>query len=153
MECPSTSESTYLINAVAQRVALSQKRIREYEKAGLISPEREARTNNRRYREGDIHQIIRIKELIHEHGFTLACLKFFLASAPCWIIFGCGEKEICPTYKTPGAPCYEVVREARQHTSSKACKRCPVYLNRNTDKMALLERPQSENASDQDEGG
>lgn len=134
-------ETTHLINEVSRRVDLSQKRIREYEKAGLICPEREARTNNRRYRESDINQIVRIKELIHTHGFTLACLKFFLASAPCWIIFDCGEKETCPTYKTTSAPCYEVVKKAASHSGLKDCHHCPIYLNRDTPKMALLEKP------------
>ena len=41
----------YLINEVARRVNLSQKRIREYESEGFIRPKRDAKTNNRRYTE------------------------------------------------------------------------------------------------------
>ena len=135
------TEVTYLINEVSRQVDLSQKRIREYEKAGLIRPRREPRTNNRRYRKSDIQQILRIKALIHEHGFTLACLKFFLASAPCWIVFDCGEKETCPTYKTTAAPCYEMAKKAASHAGLKDCRNCPIYLNRDTKKMALLSKP------------
>ena len=97
-------EKTCQINEVSQRVGLSQKRIREYEKNGLIKPARESRTNNRRYSESDVRQILRVKELIHDHGFTLACLKYFLASTPCWLIFNCAEKETCPSYKIPYTP-------------------------------------------------
>ena len=130
-----------LINEVSQRVSLSQKRIREYEKDGLIKPEREPRTNNRRYSESDINQILRIKALIHDHGFTVACLRYFLASAPCWIIFDCDEKETCPTYNDPRTPCYEIVKKAAGHNGFKDCKSCPIYLNRDGQKMALLEKP------------
>ena len=131
---------TYLINEVSRRVGLSQKRIREYEKGGLIKPEREPRTNNRRYSEADIKQILRVKELIHEHGFTLACLQYFLASAPCWIIFDCAEKKTCPSYNTPRIPCYKIVDEAASTDGLKNCKSCPIYLNRNGQMMALLEK-------------
>lgn len=133
---------TCLINEVSQRVGLSQKRIREYEKGGLIKPKREPRTNNRRYSEADINQILRIKELIHEHGFTVACLRFFLASAPCWIIFNCARKERCPTYNEHRSPCYEVVKTAASHGGLKNCNSCPIYLNRNAETMTLLEKPQ-----------
>ena len=137
----SKREATYLINHVSQRVGLSQKRIREYEKGGLIKPEREPRTNNRRYSESDINRILRVKELIHSHGFTMACLRYFLASAPCWIIFNCAEKETCQAYNEPRTPCYEVVKKAPGHSGLRDCKSCPIYLNRGVQKMALLERP------------
>ncbi len=120
------------------RVELSQKRIREYEKGGLIKPAREPRTNNRRYSEADINQILRVKELIHEHGFTVACLRYFLASAPCWVIFNCAEKEDCKTYKDARIPCYHVAKKAAGHSGLKNCKSCPIYLNRDVKKMPLL---------------
>ena len=132
------NEAGHLINNVSQRVGLSQKRIREYEKAGLIRPAREPKTNNRRYTEADIRQIQRIKALIHEFGFTLACLKYFLATAPCWIIFDCAKKENCPAYRIPYTACYEIVIKDLSHKEMKDCKRCPVYLNRNEQKIAIL---------------
>ena len=129
-----------MINEVSRRVELSQKRIREYEKAGLIKPDREARTNNRQYTEQDIRRIRRVKELIHQHGFTLACLRFFLAAAPCWIIFDCAEKETCPTYTNGHTPCYEVVKKVADHSGLKECRSCPVYLNRKLHRLVLLEK-------------
>ena len=128
MELNSKGPAAYLINEVSRRVGLSQKRIREYEKGGLIRPAREPRTNNRRYTEADIFQILRVKELIHEHGFTLACLRFFLASAPCWVIFDCAEKETCLSATASRAPCYEVVKKAGGHGGLKDCRNCPIYL-------------------------
>ena len=135
------SDATYLINEVSRRVELSQKRIREYEKGGLIKPAREPRTNNRRYSETDINQILRIKELIHEHGFTVACLRYFLASAPCWVIFNCAEKESCAAYNDTRIPCYEVAKKAANHSGLKDCTNCPIYLNRHVQKMSLFVKP------------
>lgn len=132
--------ATYLINEVSRQVELSQKRIREYEKAGLIKPAREPRTNNRRYSGQDIRLISRIKELIHIHGFTVTCLRYFLASAPCWIIFNCTEKDACPAYNTPHTPCYKVFKKNPGRCRLKSCQNCPVYLNRNVPRMALLEK-------------
>ena len=141
MQADKNMTVTYLINEVSQRVGLSQKRIRDYEKSGLIRPRREPRTNNRRYSEADIDQILRVKALIHEHGFTLACLRYFLAAAPCWIIFNCPQKKTCPIHGTSTTPCYEMVQHTTPRIESKACDRCPVYLNRHGQKMPLLEKP------------
>ena len=138
MDSEGQRDVKYLINEVSRRVELSQKRIREYEKGGLIKPEREPRTNNRRYSENDINQIQRVKELIHEHGFTVACLRYFLASAPCWVVFNCSEKEACSSYNNFRIPCYEVAKKAASHGGLKDCKSCPIYLNRDGKKMPLL---------------
>jgi hypothetical protein len=120
-------------------VGLSQKRIREYEKEGLIKPERAPHTNNRLYSAADVKQIARIKQLIHENGFTLACLRYFLAAAPCWLIYGCGEKESCPAYRSPHQPCYHIMRKSA-HSLFKKCDACPVFLNRDVEKINILEK-------------
>ena len=129
----------YLINEVSQKVGLSQKRIREYEKSGFIRPMRDPRTNNRLFAETDVKQLLRIKELIHEHGFTLSCLRYFIASAPCWTIFNCGKKESCPAYHCPHTPCYETIKSGAA-TIEKVCTNCPIYLNRQVERIALLEK-------------
>lgn len=129
----------YLINEVSRRVNLSQKRIREYEKEGFIKPLREASTNNRLYSEFEIAQILRINELIHERGFTVASLKNLLVLAPCWNIFACQEKENCPAYKLPWRPCHEV-RQYRGTAYNGECERCAIYLNREVRKERVLEK-------------
>jgi len=130
---------TYLINDVSRRVSLSQKRIREYEKARFIKPARAPRTNNRLYEESDIRRIMRVKELIHRHGFTVTCLQYFLASAPCWTIFNCPDKENCPAYQSPHTPCYLAVANDQQPIA-KNCDRCPVYMNRDMNRITLMEK-------------
>ena len=132
-------ENRYLIGDVSRQVGLSQKRIREYEKEGFIAPLRERATNNRRYSEFDIRQIQRIKSLIHDHGFTLACLKYLLISAPCWNIFNCKQKDTCPVYQSPGIPCYDV-RQRINSTAVEQCNSCPIYRMRRTPKIKVLEK-------------
>jgi MerR family transcriptional regulator, repressor of the yfmOP operon len=135
----STDDKLYLINEVSRLVNLSQKRIREYEKEGLIKPTRENSTNNRLYSEFEIAQIQRINNLIHERGFTVACLKNLLVLAPCWNIFDCPVKEQCSAYHLPWRPCYEV-REYRETGCNGPCERCAIWLNRDLRKEKVLEQ-------------
>jgi MerR family transcriptional regulator, repressor of the yfmOP operon len=131
---------TYLINEVSQKVGLSQKRIRDYEKAGFIKPLRAPRTNNRLYVDSDIKRLIRVKELIHNHGFTLTCLRYYLLSTPCWTIFGCPNKTSCRAYQNPHTPCYKAVMQQEDSSNDERCNSCPVYMNRNVEKLTLLEK-------------
>ena len=127
----------YLINEVSRQVNLSQKRIREYEKEGFIKPVRAEKTQNRLYTDFDIIQIKQINELIHERGFTLACLKSHLALAPCWNVFGCERKTECPAYHDPHTPCY-IVREKAETPCPGPCDKCAVYLTRDMEKTGVL---------------
>lgn len=130
----------YLINEVARRVNLSQKRIREYESEGFIRPKRDAKTNNRRYTEFDVAQIERINYLIHERGFTLACLRNLLVLAPCWNIFACPEPQRCAAHKQPHRSCWKI-RRREETLCPGPCDRCAVYLNREETKSKVLENP------------
>lgn len=129
----------YLINEVSRLVNLSQKRIREYEKECFFKPLREKNTNNRLYSAFDIAQIGQITKLIHERGFTLACLKNFMVQAPCWNIFACKEKEVCPAFQLPWRPCYEV-RGDSETPAKRPCSQCPIFLNRDFKKEKILEQ-------------
>lgn len=124
----------YLIGEISRKVNLSQKRIREYEKEGLLAPIRDAKTNNRHYSDFDIKQIKQINKLIHKHGLTISCLKTLLKSAPCWNIFDCKKTEECAAYKNPHDPCYVTMK----NTSGSNCKSCPIYLNRNQKRIKIL---------------
>jgi len=137
------------IGQVAQIVGLSIKRIREYEKEGLVKPVRGKTSNQRMYGAFEIGRIIQTKKLIHERGLTLAGIKMLLNLAPCWIIFNCKEAKSCPAYKNPRSRCFEL----KEKTGGKAicagdCKICPVYMTR-TDRIPPLfpEVPDKEKSS------
>lgn len=138
-----TGKELYLINEVSRMVNLSQKRIREYEKEGFFKPLREKNTNNRLYSPFDIAQIGQITKLIHERGFTLACLKNFIVQAPCWNIFDCKGKEACPAFQLPWRPCYEVLGDS-ETPGKRPCSQCPIFLNRDFRKERILEQFPSE---------
>ena len=131
----------FLINEVSREVNLSQKRIREYEKEGFIKPQRAPHTNNRLYTDFDILQIKRINHLIHERGFTLACLRNLLVLAPCWNIFACRNKHECPAFQDPHRSCYET-REERKTLCPGPCDQCAVYINRDLRREKVLEKIQ-----------
>jgi DNA-binding transcriptional MerR regulator len=133
----------YLINEVARRVNLSQKRIREYEAEGFIRPLRDANTNNRRYTDFEVAQIARINQLIHERGFTLACLRNLLILAPCWNIFDCAARAACAAYQQPHRPCWQI-RASQETMCPGPCRRCAVYLNRDRDSEKVLEHSGAE---------
>lgn len=135
-----TKQDGYLINEVARRVNLSQKRIREYESEGFIRPQRDPKTNNRRYTEFEVAQIERINYLIHERGFTLACLRNLLVLAPCWNIFACPDPERCAAYKHPHRACWRI-RNQEETLCPGPCDRCAVFLNREKAKSKVLENP------------
>jgi len=128
----------YLINEVSRRVNLSQKRIREYEKEGFIRPLREPNTNNRLYSDFEVAQIKRINFLIHERGFTLACLRNLMVLAPCCNIFACPEKASCAAYQDPHGRCWKI-RQRRETLCPGPCERCAGYLNRDFDAGRVLE--------------
>lgn len=132
-------ENLFLIGDVSHQVGLSQKRIREYEKEGFIAPRRDRATNNRLYTEFDIRQIQRVNALIHDHGFTLACLKYLLVSAACWNIFDCKKKDICPAAQSLDAPCYDALQRLNSSAVIK-CESCPIYRLRKTPKIKVLEK-------------
>jgi hypothetical protein len=133
----------YLINEVARRVNLSHKRIREYEAEGFIKTLRDANTNNRRYSDFEVAQIARITQLIHERGFTLACLRNLLILAPCWNIFGCAARRRCAAYRQPHLPCWQI--RARQKTLCPGpCQRCAIFLNRDSHPEGVLEHSGAE---------
>ncbi len=128
----------FLINDVSRTVNLSQKRIREYEKEGFIKPRREQRTNNRIYSAFEVAQIQRINHLIHERGFTLACLRNLLVMAPCWNVFACPERASCAAYQEPHRRCYDI-REQAATLCPGPCAHCAIYLARGVQAEAVLE--------------
>ena len=129
----------YRINEVSRQVNLSQKRIREYEKEGFIKPEREANTNNRLYSDFEVSQIKRITYLIHERGFTIACLRQLLVLAPCWNVFACRMMGDCPAHQYPHRCCWEV-RQEMETKCPGPCEKCAIYINRNQQPDNILEK-------------
>ena len=131
----------YKIDYVSRMTGLSQKRIRDYEKEGLIKPSRQSSTNDRLFSQFDIKQIKRIKSLIHRRGFTIRALKQLLTMAPGWKVFRCQEKQKCKAFKNPHKACWDIRRGENKGRYQRFCTLCPLYLARKTGKIQLLENP------------
>jgi DNA-binding transcriptional MerR regulator len=135
------TQTNYKINQIATITGLSQKRIRDYEREGLIKPARDPNTNDRLFSEFDVRQIKHITQLIHKRGFTIPALKQLLAIAPGYHVFHCEEKENCEAIKNPYKVCWEIYREIDYSHYEKVCSICPIYLARTTKKIKILESP------------
>lgn len=133
----SAEKRYYLIEEVARKVKLSQKRIRDYEREGFISPIRDERTKNRLFTEFEVNQIRRINYLIHKKGFTIKSLKQLFKYAPCWEIFQCKEKDSCVAYQNLREPCWKLTKMCN---CKRPCENCVVYLMRSVKKEKLLPR-------------
>jgi DNA-binding transcriptional MerR regulator len=134
-------KTSYKINQIATITGLSQKRIRDYEREGLIKPARDPNTNNRLFSEFDVGQIKHITQLIHKRGLTIPALKQILVMAPGYHIFQCEEKQNCEAVKNPHKACWEVYRELDHAHYEKVCSICPIYLARTTKKIKILDSP------------
>jgi DNA-binding transcriptional MerR regulator len=135
------TKANYKINQIATITGLSQKRIRDYEREGLIKPARDPNTNDRLFSEFDVKLIKQIINLIHKRGFTIAALKQLLVMAPGCNVFQCGEKECCEVLKRTHKLCWEAQKEIDSQQFQKYCTICPIYLVRKTKKIKMLEKP------------
>jgi DNA-binding transcriptional MerR regulator len=129
------------IGKVAQKVGLSIKRIREYEKEGLIKPIRGETSKQRLYGPFEISRIMQIKQLIHERGLTVAGIKILLNLAPCWTVFSCKDATGCPAFKHPYDRCWEIKKRFKEKVACMGdCIRCAIYLARKDEIPPLFEK-------------
>lgn len=115
------------IGTAARAVGLSEHRVREYERAGLIRPAREARTNDRLFGAAEIRQLRLLKQLVHEQGFTLAMLQDLIRRAPCWRLVACTKMHLCPVPRDPFTPCFTQRARGVPVACDTECARCAIY--------------------------
>ncbi|MBN2445677.1 MAG: MerR family transcriptional regulator [Phycisphaerae bacterium] len=116
------------IGAAAATFGISPRRLIEYERAGLLHPARDARTNDRVYADADMEMIRRILHLIHQQKFTLPAIQVLFSCAPCYRVRCCAHMENCPIPQNQLIPCYEQracgIRACDDNTD---CESCPKY--------------------------
>ena len=129
------------IGTVARELQLSERRIREWEHAGLLRPRREPKTGDRLFDDRDIAQAHIIKSLIHEKGFTIRAAQQLLRYAPCWELTNCELKASCPAYLDPRTPCYEHRANATLMPCRSDCARCPVFHSKDAERPRVVLPP------------
>lgn len=131
---------TMRVGAISRKVGISSRRIIEYERLGLLKPQRHPRTGDRLFTDFEVRQVARIKHLISKCGFTLASLRYIGMMVPCWKLFGCASCRRCPAFRQPHRPCWTVAGSNKFCTNN--CPRCIVYLTSHRKKPApLFSRP------------
>ena len=74
------SEAQYRIGEVAEAAGVSTRTLRYYEELGLLSPAGHSPGGARRYSDGDLARVLRIRELQQLVGFNLDEIKTIVAA-------------------------------------------------------------------------
>ena len=80
-------KAIFTIGVAAQMLDVHPRTLRIYEEEGLIAPMRKGKW--RYYTMDDIKWIECLREMIHEHGISIAAVKKLLQYTPCWNITDC----------------------------------------------------------------
>ena len=129
------------IGSVARELNLSERRIREYERAGLVRFPREPNTGDRLFDKRAVAQIRIIKELIHQRGFTMQALRQLIRYAPCWELADCDPVDSCAAVRNPRTPCYEQRASGVPLPGEAGCERCLIYRSKDLPRQRLAISP------------
>src|SRR5256885_15039558 len=77
---PAPEEARYRIGEVAEAAGVSTRTLRYYEELGLLSPAGHSPGGARRYSDGDLARVLRIRELQQLVGFNLDEIKTIVAA-------------------------------------------------------------------------
>ncbi|WP_035273529.1 MerR family transcriptional regulator [Desulfogranum japonicum] len=80
-------KAIFTIGVAAQMLNVHPRTLRIYEEEGLVAPMRKGKW--RYYTMNDIKWIECLREMIHEHGVSIAAVKKLLMYTPCWNITDC----------------------------------------------------------------
>jgi MerR family transcriptional regulator/heat shock protein HspR len=91
--------SVYRISVAAKMLNLHPRTLRNYEKAGLVTPSRKGKW--RYYSVADLAWVRCLFSMIHGGGITIAAMGKLLDYAPCWEVADCdGEtRRQCAVYR------------------------------------------------------
>lgn len=81
------NKALFTIGMAASMLDVHPRTLRNYEDAGLISPQRKG--SWRYYSMRDLQWIECLREMIHEHGVSINAVKKLLKLTPCWNIIDC----------------------------------------------------------------
>jgi len=92
----------FTIGIAASMLDVHPRTLRIYEEEGLITPRRKGKW--RYYTINDIKWIECLREMIHEHGVSIAAVKKLLLYTPCWNITDCPfeKRKQCTAFMANG---------------------------------------------------
>jgi len=95
-------KAIFTIGIAAQMLDVHPRTLRIYEEEGLIKPQRKGKW--RYYTMNDIKWIECLREMIHDHGISIAAVKKLLQYTPCWNITDCPfeKRKQCTAFMSNG---------------------------------------------------
>jgi MerR family transcriptional regulator/heat shock protein HspR len=102
VEMVDEKKAIFTIGVAAQMLGVHPRTLRIYEEEGLITPERKGKW--RYFTMNDIKWIECLREMIHEHGVSIAAVKKLLQYTPCWNITDCPfeKRKQCTAFMSNG---------------------------------------------------
>ena len=96
------TKAIFTIGVAAQMLGVHPRTLRIYEEEGLITPQRKGKW--RYFTMDDIKWIECLREMIHEHGISIAAVKKLLLYTPCWNITDCpfAKRKLCTAFMANG---------------------------------------------------
>ena len=95
-------KAIFTIGVAAQMLGVHPRTLRIYEQEQLIIPMRKGKW--RYYTMNDVKWIECLREMIHEHGISIAAIKKLLQYTPCWNIADCPfeKRKECTAFMSNG---------------------------------------------------
>lgn len=95
-------KAIFTIGVAAQMLDIHPRTLRIYEQKGLIRPMRKGKW--RYFTMNDIKWVECLREMIHEHGISIAAVKKLLQYTPCWNITNCPfeKRKLCTAFMASG---------------------------------------------------
>ncbi len=102
VEMVDEKKAIFTIGVAAQMLGVHPRTLRIYEEEGLITPERKGKW--RYFTMNDIKWVECLREMIHEHGVSIAAVKKLLQYTPCWNITDCPfeKRKQCTAFMSNG---------------------------------------------------
>ena len=96
------TKAIFTIGVAAQMLGVHPRTLRIYEEEGLVTPLRKGKW--RYFTMDDIKWIECLREMIHQHGISIAALKKLLQYTPCWNITDCpfAKRKLCTAFMANG---------------------------------------------------
>ncbi|MEW6607929.1 MAG: MerR family transcriptional regulator [bacterium] len=118
----------YNISTAAEKLGISVRMLREYEKDGLIKPYRNPSNGYRVFSNDDIQWIRCVRDLIHQQGLNIKGIQRLLMVMPCWEIKNCPEetRRKCTAVVDRTVPCWTLANGSCANANK--CRTCKVYL-------------------------
>ncbi|MFZ5775979.1 MAG: MerR family transcriptional regulator [Thermodesulfobacteriota bacterium] len=95
-------QAVFTISAAADMLGVTPRTLRLYEKDGLIVPSRHGKW--RFYSLDNLKWLSCLRQMVHEHGISIAAIKKLLQYTPCWNIAGCPfeKRKQCSAFLSSG---------------------------------------------------